>query len=187
MTVRETVTVERLDGAGAARAEGELRKVYAEVFAEPPYFETAEGVEAGFLRFDSKVREPGFRAAIARDADGEPVGMAYGHALGAATEWWDRMITPVAEGMDREDGRRTFGLMELAVRARWRRLDVGRRLHGALIEGAGEERVMLNMWPEATAALAAYRRWGYRKVGEARGGADGFVMDVMILDLPQGA
>ncbi|MFF8958756.1 GNAT family N-acetyltransferase [Streptomyces sp. NPDC014894] len=187
MASRETITVERMDAAGAVRVEGELRRVYAEVFAEPPYEETAEGVEAGLRRFHGKAGEPGFRAALARDGDGEPVGMAYGYALGARNDWWDRMVEPVPEALSREDGGRTFGLMELAVRARWRRFGVGRRLHDALTEGAEEERMLLNMWPEARAALAAYRRWGYRKVGEARAGDSGFVLDVMVLELPPGA
>jgi hypothetical protein len=46
------------------------------------------------------------------------------------------------------------------------------------------ERVLLNVHPGSKAASAAYRAWGYRKIGEARPwgtGAD--LHDVMLLDL----
>ncbi|WP_336298245.1 MULTISPECIES: GNAT family N-acetyltransferase [unclassified Streptomyces] len=163
----ETITVEALDGPAAARAEPAFRRVYAEVFAEEPYEETPESVEATFRRFRSQVRKSTFRAAFARTGEGEPVGIAYGYPLSAKTDWWDRMNTPVSDELRREDGQRTFGLMEFAVRAPWRRLGVGRRLQEAVLAEGNEERVLLNSLPEAEAAQAAYRSWGYRKVGQA--------------------
>ncbi|WP_431044284.1 GNAT family N-acetyltransferase [Streptomyces sp. P1-3] len=182
MSVPETIGVERMDGAAAAQAEAAFRLVYAEAFAEPPYNETPKGVEATFRHFRSQVREPTFRAALARTADGEPVGIAYGHALGPTTGWWDRLITPVPDELRREDGHRTFGLLELAVRAPWRRFGVARRLHEALLAQAAEERVVLNARPDVAAAQAAYRSWGYRKVGESRPGEGAGPHDVMLLD-----
>lgn len=56
------------------------------------------------------------------------------------------------------------------MRAPWRGLGVAWRLHEAGLAGGDEERVLLNALPEAEAAQAAYRSWGYRKVGEARPG-----------------
>ncbi|MFD5392842.1 GNAT family N-acetyltransferase [Streptomyces sp. NPDC127097] len=168
MNASETITIEPLDGPAAARAESAFRLVYAEVFAEEPYGETSETVEATFRGFRPQVRKATFRAALACTAGGEPVGIAYGYPLSSNTGWWDRVITPVADDLRREDGQRTFGLMEFAVRAPWRRLGVGRRLHAALLAGGNEERVLLNALPDAEAAQAAYRSWGYRKVGEAR-------------------
>ncbi|MGY5124847.1 GNAT family N-acetyltransferase [Streptomyces nigrescens] len=167
MTVSEKITVEASDGPAAARSEPAFRLVYAEVFAEEPYGESPESVEATFRRFRSQVRKSTFRAAIARTAHGDPVGIAYGYPLSTKTGWWDRLITPVSDTLKREDGQRTFGLMEFAVRAPWRRLGVARRLHETLLAEGNEERVLLNALPEAEAAQAAYRSWGYRKVGEA--------------------
>ncbi|MFI1660036.1 GNAT family N-acetyltransferase [Streptomyces sp. NPDC020472] len=84
-----------------------------------------------------------------------------------------------------EDGRRTFGLMEIAVRGPWRGQGVARALHTALLDGIGAERVLLNVHPANRAATAAYRAWGYRKVGETRpGGGAADLHDVMLLDLP---
>ncbi|MFE1175109.1 GNAT family N-acetyltransferase [Streptomyces sp. NPDC058773] len=183
MSESETITVEPLDGPAAARAESAFRIVYAEVFAEEPYGESRESVEATFRRFRSQVCKSAFRAALACTTDGEPVGIAFGYPLSSKTGWWDRLITPVSDDLRREDGQRTFGLMEFAVRAPWRRLGVGRRLHEALLAGGNEERVLLNALPDAEAAQAAYRSWGYRKVGEARPWEGAPLHDVLVCQL----
>ncbi|PBC83501.1 MULTISPECIES: GNAT family N-acetyltransferase [unclassified Streptomyces] len=183
MTRQETIGVELLDGPAAARSEPAFRLVYAEVFAGEPYEETPESIAAAFRRFRSQVRKSTFRSALARTTDGEPVGIAYGYPLSPTTGWWDHLITPVPADFRREDGQRTFGLMEFAVRASWRRLGVGRRLHEVILGGGDEERVLLNALPDAEAAQSAYRSWGYRKVGEARPWEGAALHDVLLLDL----
>ncbi|MEV8230110.1 GNAT family N-acetyltransferase [Streptomyces sp. NPDC079167] len=184
MTRQGAVGVQQMDGSAAVRAEEAFRTVYAEAFAEPPHDEGEDGVAAAFRRFPVQARDRTFRAALARSEDGEPVGMAYGFMLGPGAGWWDELTEPVPEDMRREDGHRTFGLMELAVRGPWRGRGVARRLHGALLDGLGAERVLLNVHPRSEAASAAYRAWGYRKVGEARPwGASADLHDVMLLTL----
>ncbi|MBZ4322366.1 GNAT family N-acetyltransferase [Streptomyces huiliensis] len=183
MTQRGTVTVRSMDGSAATQAEGSFRLVYSEAFAEPPYDETETDVANAFRRFRSQTRKRAFRAALARTGDGEPVGMAFGYPLGPTTGWWHQLTKPVSPEMRREDGRRTFGLMELAVRGPWRRQGVARRLHEALLADAEAERVLLNVHPGSRAAKAAYRAWGYRKVGEACPWEGAELHDVMLLDL----
>ncbi|MFF2656090.1 GNAT family N-acetyltransferase [Kitasatospora sp. NPDC058032] len=83
------------------------------------------------------------------------------------------MIDPGPEELTLEDGRRTFGLFELAVQPQWRRQGIATRVHRALVEGLDNARVMLNGRPEATAAQAAYRSWAIgdsepRFLGRAR-------------------
>lgn len=51
-----------------------------------------------------------------------------------------------------------------------------------LAEG-NEERVLLNSPPEAEAAQAAYRSWGYRKAGEAHPWESAPLHDVMVRQL----
>ncbi|WP_329099069.1 GNAT family N-acetyltransferase [Streptomyces sp. NBC_01439] len=183
MTQAGGASVEQLGGSAAAEAESAFRLVYAEAFAEAPYHEGESDVAAAFRRFRSQTRKPGFRSALARSSDGQPTGIAYGHPLGPQTGWWDQLTEPVPEEMRREDGQRTFGLMELAVRAAWRGQGIAGRLHGILLDGVEAERVLLNVHPESTAAVAAYRAWGYRKVGEARPWSGADLHDVMLLDL----
>lgn len=188
---RGTITIERMDGPAAVRAADAFRLIYAEAFAEAPYHETDEDVAAAFHRFAGQTRKPAFRAALARTPDGEPAGMAYGWTLPPDAVWWDELTEPVSAAMRREDGRRTFGLIELAVRAPRRGRGVARRLHTALLDGITAERVLLKVHQEAGTASAAYRAWGYRKIGEARppgtdaAGADAGtdLRDVMLLDL----
>ncbi|MEU9107369.1 hypothetical protein AB0D54_24070 [Streptomyces xanthophaeus] len=94
--------------------------------------------------------------------------MAYGHLLRPDTVWGDELPRPVPEEMWRQDGRRTFGLMESTVRGARRRRGMARRLHESLLGGIGAERVLLNVHTASRAASAACRAWGYRKVGETR-------------------
>ncbi|MFD3493870.1 GNAT family N-acetyltransferase [Streptomyces sp. NPDC058690] len=183
MTPQESITVERMGGSAAAQAEDAFRLVYADVFAEPPYNETADDVAATFRHFRRQTRKPTFRAALARTEDGEPVGMSYGHPVEPDTRWWDELTEPVPDDMRREDGHRTFGLMELAVRGPWRGQGVARRLHESLLDGIEAERVLLNVHPDSQAASAAYQTWGYRKIGEARPWQGPDLYDVMLLDL----
>ncbi|WP_432011039.1 GNAT family N-acetyltransferase [Streptomyces cucumeris] len=183
MTPPGAITVERLDGRAAARAEGAIRLIYAEAFAESPYYETADDVDATFRRFPAQTRKDTFRATLARTEDGEPAGMAYGYPLGRNTRWWDQLTEPVPDDMRRETGNRTFGLMELAVRGPWRGRGIAHRLHQVLLDGIEPERVILNVHPDAQAASAAYRAWGYRKIGEARPWRGADHHDVLLLDL----
>ncbi|GGZ45517.1 hypothetical protein GCM10010387_45030 [Streptomyces inusitatus] len=183
MTLHGAIAVECLSGPASAQAEQAFRLVYAETFAEPPYNETEADVTACFRRFRSQTRKQTFRAVLARTHQGEPVGIGYGYPLGPRTGWWDRITPPAPDDLRGEDGHRTFGLMELAVRTPWRRIGVARRMHAALIADAGEGRVLLNVRQDAEAARGAYRAWGYRKVGETRPWDGAPLHDVMTLVL----
>ncbi|MBF9066935.1 GNAT family N-acetyltransferase [Streptacidiphilus sp. NEAU-YB345] len=171
-----------MDGAETTALEDQLREVFAEAFAEPPYGEGPADVDRAFRRFRSQARRKGFRAAVAFDGD-RVVGMAYGYPLSASTGWWDTLVEHVAAELRLEDGTRTFGLFELAVRPSWRRQGVATAMHRRLVAGLPNERVMLNTRPEATAAQAAYRAWGYRRVGAAVPWDGAAVHDVMVLVL----
>ncbi|WP_351234568.1 GNAT family N-acetyltransferase [Streptomyces sp. NPDC002133] len=157
MAQQRTIAIERMDGSAAVQAKDTFKLIYAEAFAEPPYNETEDDVAAAFRRFPVQARNRTFRAALARTEDGEPIGMAYGYPLRPDTGWWDELTEPVPDDMRREDGHRTFGLMELAVRQPWRGQGVARRLHKTLLDGIRAERVLLNVHPANKAASAAYR------------------------------
>ncbi|MEV4437839.1 GNAT family N-acetyltransferase [Streptomyces sp. NPDC049577] len=187
MSSHEPVVVECLEGPAAARVAADVGVVYAEVFAEPPYGEAEDDFAAAARRFRSQTRRADFRIALARTVSGEPVGLAYGHPLDATTRWWDPLSAAVPAETRREDGRRSFGVLELAVRPPWRGRGVGRRLHDALLEDCAAERAVLNVRCDVVAAQAAYRAWGYRSVGQVRPWEGAVLHDVMLLGLTRPA
>ncbi|MGW7786524.1 N-acetyltransferase family protein [Streptomyces tricolor] len=164
------VTYARYEGAAAARLLGAFLPAYAEVYAEPPYGEGPRDVAEFAEHFRAHVRRSGFRLVLARDGD-EVVGFAYGYRLAPDTRWWSNLQDArPSDDVAREDGRRTFAVIELAVRQAWRRRGIAAALHARLLDGLDVERVTLTVRPEPEAgpARAAYAAWGYRKAGVSR-------------------
>ncbi|WBB59294.1 GNAT family N-acetyltransferase [Streptomyces sp. WMMC500] len=178
------VTVERHDGPEAARTLGVLLPAYREIYVEPPYCEGPQDVVDFTEMFAIQSERPGFRVALAQHT-GEVVGFAYGFCLPPDTGWWRNLLTAAPAGFTAEDGRRTFAVIELAVRRRRRRQGIARRLHATLLEGLEVERVTLTVRPEpeAAPAQAAYAAWRYRKIGQSQPGDDAPVYDAMVLQL----
>jgi ribosomal protein S18 acetylase RimI-like enzyme len=170
------VVVRRHDGAVVAdRVVG----LFAAVFAEPPYLRgPSDVVRFGELLKDEMAR-PGFRLVTA-EAGGELIGFAYGHSLTAETRWWDGIDPRPDDAFLDERDERTFVIKELGVAVAWRRRQVGRRLHDALLDGRTEERATLTVRPEAEPAVAAYRAWGWEAVGRVRPEAAGPLYVVMV-------
>ncbi len=133
-------------------------------------------------------RQPGFALAEARHG-GYLVGYASGMPLRPSTSWWRNLTTPLPPGVTAEHPGRTFALTELLVRASWRRQGIGRELHELILAGRTEERATLTVPPGASAAQAAFRSWGWRKIARTRGDALGdrtapAVLDVLVISLP---
>ena len=159
-----------------------VRSIYASVYAEPPYCEGAEDVEDFVEAWASRRNQPGFRLVVARSA-GEAVGFTFGHGLGVATRWWSGPRTCISDDVAHEYPGRTFAVIELAVVKPYRRRGIGRKLHNLLLAGLGNERVTLLVRPEAKAAQAAYRCWGYECVGQIQPFDGAPVYDAMVLHL----
>ncbi|MDT0309367.1 GNAT family N-acetyltransferase [Streptomyces sp. DSM 44917] len=180
------VTVRREEGADAVLAAlDSLLPLYAEVYAEPPYHEGPEGIADFIHLYHHQARQrPGVRVAFAQD-DGQTVGFAFGFRLPADTAWWTGALTPLPPDLTREDGRRTFAVVELGVRKPWRRRGIARRLHAALLEGQPVERATLTVRPEpeAAPARAAYTAWGYRPLTATRPWPEAPLYTAMILPL----
>ncbi|GGM71936.1 N-acetyltransferase [Thermopolyspora flexuosa] len=174
---------ETVDGERAADLVEELAAVYREVYGEPPYRWGAEHERLFRERFDVQRRQEGFRLVTAR-ADGRLVGFGFGVTLRPATPWWRDLLTPLPAEVTTERPGRTFALVELLVRAPWRRRHVAERIHDTLLADRTEERATLTVLPAAAPALAAYRKWGWRKVAEKRNPLPGApVFMVMVRDL----
>jgi ribosomal protein S18 acetylase RimI-like enzyme len=155
------VGIETCDGLAAALT-GEVRAVYAAVYAEPPYRDGPADVAEFAAEWPGLVAQPGFRLVLARAGTGEVVGLALGHQVPPASGWWAGHDPAPAVG-DTAGG--SFGIAELGVHPAWRRRGLASRLHEALLADRREPRVVLWVRADAPAAAATYARWGYRLLG----------------------
>ncbi len=177
------VTFRLLEGRQSAEHVAELQAIHAQVYADPPYRRDADAAQfADRLLVQS--RQPGFVIAEARHG-GYLVGYAAGMPLRSATSWWRDLTTTLPDGLTAEHPGRTFALVELLVRASWRRQGIGRTLHDLILRGRPEERATLVVAPAATAAQQAFRSWGWRRIARTRDPADpASVADVLMIGLP---
>ncbi|WP_435207340.1 GNAT family N-acetyltransferase [Micromonospora sp. bgisy143] len=154
-----------------------LVRLYAVVYAEPPYAEGPEQV-AGFAScLPDESRRPGFTLVAAADT-GDLVGAAYGWTM-AAGRWWTRAdIEPPADLRAAEK----FAVMEWVVHPDRRGEGIGAELIRRLLDGRPERWATLAANPAAP-ARAVYRRAGWQQVG---GSAmpDGTPMHLLVLPLP---
>ena len=92
---------------------------------------------------------------------------------------------PLPEEVTAEHPGRTFAVVDLGVRASWRRQGIGAALHDLVLAKRPEERATLTVPPAAAPAQAALRNWGWRKVARTREAGPGSpVADVLVLTLP---
>ncbi|MGK5529836.1 GNAT family N-acetyltransferase [Streptomyces sp. URMC 129] len=187
----EDLVVRRAGGGdGAGELLDAFLPAYTEVYAEPPYREGPQDVAEFVAGYPHQVGRPGFRLVFA-ESGREVVGFSFGYRLAPDTAWWDGSLEPLPGDFTRETGHRTFAVIELAVRARWRRRGVAARLHGELVRGLAVERLTLTVRPEpeAAPARAAYAAWNYHKVGRSRPWDGAPLYDLMVRDAattPQG-
>jgi len=162
-----------LDGRQAAEHAEELETLHAEAYS---------GDESAFgRRFAVYRRQPGFVLGEARHGE-FLVGYAYGAPLRQSTSWWRDLTTPLPEDVTAEYQGRTFALMDLAVRAAWRRQGTGRDLHDLVLAARREERATVVIPPAAPAARQAFQSWGWRGVARTRNGSA--ISDVLLIRLP---
>jgi ribosomal protein S18 acetylase RimI-like enzyme len=161
----------------------ELQSLHAEVYAAPPYRLDADAAAFG-SRIHVQSRQPAFSLAEARHG-GYLVGYAAGMPLRPSTSWWRNLTTPLDDEVTAERPGRTFALVELAVRASWRRQGIARALHDLILQARPEERATVTVLPAATAAQRAFGSWGWRKVARTHeDGPDAPACDLFLVPLP---
>lgn len=169
-----------VDGDQAAPHINELIDLYSDVYAEPPYEWGQEHAELFAERFEGQRKQDGFQLIEARE-HGQLVAIGFGVTLLPHTPWWQNLTEPVNDDITREYPNRTFAVVELLVRARWRRRHIAEKIHNRLLGDRTEERATLTVLPAAEAAQAAYRKWGWRRVAQKRNPLPGSpVFDVMV-------
>lgn len=156
-----------------------LIAVYVEIYPDPE--DTFHGEERYRRQITSHMTAPDWKL-VTGTKDGRMAGYAYGFALPPDTRWWSGLQTPVPQDFTREDGRRTFAISEIMVRAPWRRQGIAKALHDELLAGTAAERFTLLAEPNNGPAQAAYASWGWHKVAELRPHWDNAPLyDVLIL------
>ncbi|SOE13657.1 Acetyltransferase (GNAT) family protein [Streptomyces sp. 2323.1] len=141
-------------------------------------------------RFDERLSayssRPGWTAVVGFE-EGRPVGFCFGTSLGANTQWWDDMTSPLPKEMTTEDSTRTVTLNEIVVRKPWRGRSIAWQLHEAWLAHRSEERVTLLVNPANGDGVvqAVYEAWGYRGVGQQRPFPDSPVYAVMLRAVKQ--
>jgi GNAT superfamily N-acetyltransferase len=118
-------------------------------------------------RFAVHRRQPGFALAEARHGE-FLVGYAYGAPLRQSTSWWRGVTTPLPTDVTDEYPGRTFALMELVVRASWRRQGIGRDLLDLALRARPEERATTITGPGSAAARHAFQNWGWDRIARTR-------------------
>jgi hypothetical protein len=75
-------------------------------------------------------------------------------------------------------------MVELLVRAPWRRQHIAQAIHDLVLKNRREERAALTVLPAAAPAQAANRKWGWQKVGDKRNPLPGSpLFDVLVKQL----
>lgn len=177
------MTFQVLDGEQALAHLDELRSLYLDAYAEPPYEWGEEHADLFVERFKVQAKQPGFALVEARRGV-ELVGIAFGVTLQSTTPWWQHLVEPLPKEVTEERPGRTFAVVEMLVCKSWRRQHIAQTMHDLLLKNRPEERATLTVLPEAIPAQRAYALWGWRKVGQKRnplpGGA---VFDVLVRGL----
>lgn len=155
----------------------DLVRLYAVVYAEPPYEEGPEMVRLFAQKLPEEIARPGF-ALVHATAGGRSVGLAYGWTMPAG-RWW-----PTAEDGPPEHIREAqkFVVTEWMVHSDVRGRGAGRRLIVDLLSGRPEPWAVLMSDPRA-AARGMYARAGWLPCGRVNP-SWGPSMDALALPLP---
>jgi GNAT superfamily N-acetyltransferase len=155
------------DGSTAATLFEQIRRVYDEVFSEPPYIWDDEEPERHRERLSRLMADPTFGLTVAHDGP-DLVGFAYGRTVPVDNPRLVNFMDPLPPGMADEWEGRTFILVDLAVTRRMRGQRIGRRLVETLVASRAEERAILGAEPQATESQAFYTHLGWQNIGRRR-------------------
>src|SRR5712691_8045459 len=106
------VSFHMLAGEQAVAGLDNLRDLYLDVYAEPPYKWGEEHADLFVDRFKVQARQDGFALVEARHGSAL-VGIAFGVTLQPSTPWWHNLLEPLPAEITEERPGRTFAVVEL--------------------------------------------------------------------------
>ncbi|MFF4168817.1 GNAT family N-acetyltransferase [Streptomyces sp. NPDC001744] len=161
-----------------------MTAVYAKV-REPLLHLPNYAVPAFAERLERHVREPGFAAVLAFDAEDEPVGYAYGNTVESGDRWWRRIGDVDAVFTSAP----ALALKEIGVTVPHRGTGLARRIHDDLLAGRDEAYVslMVNASAGDGKVQRVYESWGYEVIGTSRPSPESPVLTAMIRPTGAGA
>jgi ribosomal protein S18 acetylase RimI-like enzyme len=151
----------RYDTKSADAIYDEVMQLYLETNADVtnlPFF-NRERFEASFVK---QRAHAGFELVAAR-IEGKLVGVVFGFT---------------------EIPGKQYAICEIMVAPEYQRRGIAKRLHDELLRFRPEHRADLYVRKDNAPALAAYKKWGWIKVGEVQPAADAPILDELQLPLP---
>ena len=133
------VVIETYTGDEARAFSGPVSTMYEAVFGLPPFSGNAEEFASQRSYYPDMTTRDGFRLTLAKAGEGY-AGFGYGFLLPADTRWWSGLAEPVSAEFAREDGHRTFALIDYGVLPAWRGNGIGRAIHDHLLSASGAGR-----------------------------------------------
>ena len=165
----------------------ELRSLYADVYAEPPYYEAESDFINFSARLNSDVHEPSF-LMITAWCDDYLAGYLYGFAIDRESSLWATVfLSPEPEQHVQDWTYPVAFVSELLVAAKYRHQGIARALHDRFLTARSEPKAVLLAHPDATDAQTAYRHWGWHRVGTGRPFPSAPIYDTLAKDLPVGS
>lgn len=122
---------------------------------------------------------PGWESVVGYDQK-DPFGYAYGCPLPQDTVWWEGAEPTPPADVTAENGRRTFALLQLMVRTKWKGTGIARQLHDELLRQRPEERITLLVECDHPKVRTLYEQWGYTSVAQSQPYPDGPLYDIML-------
>ena len=170
-------TYRLLDPQQALALTKQMRELYAEVYAEPPYCEGPQFVARFTEHYTEELDLPGFSLTAATDGE-LLLGACYGWTMVAGRWFSSPTVEPPAEIMNVEK----FAIMEWMVRQPHRQLGIGRKLLDLVLTDRPEPYAILASNPDAPARQIYEKRLGWQFCGSTEGG---FMppMDILALRL----
>ncbi|OLB77450.1 MAG: hypothetical protein AUI14_16060 [Actinobacteria bacterium 13_2_20CM_2_71_6] len=153
--------LDRYDAAGIDAIYDQMVRLYAETHEDlvGNTFYTTERFEAFFVK---QRAHDGFELVAAR-LHGRLVGVAFGFT---------------------EIPREQYALCEIMVTPDYQRKGIAKRLHDELLRHRPEHRADLYVRKDNAPAQAAYKKWGWTKIGDVQPTPEAPNFDELILPLP---